>query len=105
MIYRLSVFAALLASASGLVVGRAPAVNARVTVQPTRTNYDPRMEQEAAPLTKIVATIGPASEELDTLSACVKAGCAHLDLDSGLAGPPLPRAHSRAPRPPSRAQS
>jgi len=43
-------------------------------VQPTRTNYDPRMEQEAAPLTKIVATIGPASEELDTLSACVKAG-------------------------------
>merc|ERR1719331_3368045 len=56
-------------SASALVVGGAPR-HARASFSRSAI----RMATETPPLTKIVATIGPASEELDTLSKCVKSG-------------------------------
>jgi hypothetical protein len=63
MLYRIVTLIAMLATAQGLVVGAASHGSARAAPV--------RMEM---PLTKVVATIGPASEELDTLEKCVKAG-------------------------------
>ena len=56
-------------SASALVVGRVPHQRRSA---PLRSSV--HMLQETTALAKIVATIGPASEEQDILSKCVKAG-------------------------------
>merc|ERR1719453_541963 len=55
-------------SASALVLG----VKAPLRAAPLRS-FNVQMS-ETLPLTKIVATIGPASEELDVLTKCVKSG-------------------------------
>merc|ERR1719453_1841608 len=55
-------------SASALVLG----VKAPLRAAPARS-FNLQMA-ETLPLTKIVATIGPASEDLDVLSKCVKSG-------------------------------
>jgi len=65
MLYKLITLLAILANAQALVVG---AGASRRTPRAA-----PRME-EGTPLTKVVATIGPASEELETLEKCVKSG-------------------------------
>merc|ERR1719424_2361205 len=68
MIYKLAAALALTASgADALVVG----ANRAPRAAPARFEA-PQMN--GAPLTKLVATIGPASEDLETLSKCVEKG-------------------------------
>jgi len=72
MLYARSIFVGMLAvmdSANALVVG----ANARPGVQGAAVARAPAIHM-SLPLTKIVATVGPASEDAETLEKCVKAG-------------------------------
>merc|ERR1719453_2856411 len=66
--YLLCILLLTVNSASALVLG----VRGNVRAAPARS-FNLQMS-ETLPLTKIVATIGPASEDLDVLSKCVKSG-------------------------------
>ena len=70
MIYKVAAALAFLSTADALVVGssapRTAVASARAAV--------PQMAESTLPLTKVVATVGPASEDFETLNKCVKAG-------------------------------
>ena len=70
MIYKLAAALTFLSGTNALVVGVMPTAPSSVV---SSRGTDPRMA-ETRPLTKVVATVGPASEEFDVLSKCVKAG-------------------------------
>ena len=70
MIYKVAAALAFLSTADALVVGSAAP---RTAVASARAAV-PLMAETTLPLTKVVATVGPASEDFETLNKCVKAG-------------------------------
>merc|ERR1719231_592353 len=70
MIYKVATALAFLTGANALVVGGAPTMP-RAVVSSRAADL---LMAETLPLTKVVATVGPASEDFETLSKCVEAG-------------------------------